>query len=110
MNTFLKESMPVSFAKLALDPNNPRIAPQSRPGYDDPAPIFDDTIQSALTKRNRRERSWSRRSRRENPASGLGSDGTNTRVGAQQKERPLHRRRGESPDGCLAANPSPTRS
>jgi hypothetical protein len=33
---------------IALDPNNPRIAPKPAPGYDKPELIFDDAIQEAL--------------------------------------------------------------
>jgi hypothetical protein len=41
----------VPFENLYLDPNNPRISPLDRPGYDDPTKIFDDTIQSKLYER-----------------------------------------------------------
>lgn len=34
--------------KIALDPNNPRIAPKPAPGYDDPSVIFDEDIQARL--------------------------------------------------------------
>lgn len=34
--------------KIALDPNNPRIAPKPAPGYEDPASIFNDELQARL--------------------------------------------------------------
>ena len=34
--------------KIALDPNNPRIAPKPAPGYADPASIFDPALQARL--------------------------------------------------------------
>ena len=45
---YLKDPLPVPFDRLYLDPNNPRIAPDERPGYDDPAILFDDKRQEAL--------------------------------------------------------------
>lgn len=41
----------VAFDKLFLDPNNPRIAPEDPPGYDDPDAIFEDELQADLEKR-----------------------------------------------------------
>lgn len=47
----LKNAKEVSFDSLHLDPNNPRIAPESPPGYDDDAALFDDELQLTLEKR-----------------------------------------------------------
>jgi hypothetical protein len=38
----------VPFSKIFLDPNNPRIASEDRPGYQDPKKIFNDEIQAEL--------------------------------------------------------------
>src|SRR5262249_2528799 len=38
----------VRFDRIYLDPNNPRIAPDERPGYEDPAVLFDDAHQGEL--------------------------------------------------------------
>lgn len=43
--------MSVDFAKIHLDPNNPRIAPDHGARYDDPDAIFDDELQKTLTRR-----------------------------------------------------------
>lgn len=40
----------VPFDRLNLDPNNPRNAPERRPGYEDPKQIFDEAIQQELDK------------------------------------------------------------
>lgn len=45
------DSKLVPFNKLFLDPNNPRIAPEDAPGYEDPRAIFDDELQAKLEKR-----------------------------------------------------------
>src|SRR5690242_15184104 len=45
---YLKKPIEVPFERLYLDPNNPRIAPDARPGYDDPSVLFDDKRQEAL--------------------------------------------------------------
>lgn len=41
----------VPFDSLYLDPNNPRIAPEDPPGYDDPARIADPAMQTRLEER-----------------------------------------------------------
>jgi len=53
METFLKDSIKVPFDKIFLDPNNPRFGtpPNERPGYDNPAQIFEATVQAELEKR-----------------------------------------------------------
>ncbi len=38
----------IRFEDMFVDPNNPRIAPESPPGYDDPARLFERTAQAAL--------------------------------------------------------------
>jgi len=38
----------VPFEELYFDPNNPRLAPQSPPGYDDPDGLFSDEVQKSL--------------------------------------------------------------
>lgn len=43
-----KDVVDVPFDNLYLDPNNPRIAPEPPPGYDDPDKIIKDPIQAAL--------------------------------------------------------------
>src|SRR5262245_36974316 len=43
----------VSFDRLFLDPNNPRLAPVEKPGYHDPARLFDERLQSQLEGRMR---------------------------------------------------------
>ncbi|MFC5496292.1 hypothetical protein ACFPOE_01980 [Caenimonas terrae] len=49
----LMEQKPVPFEKLFLDPNNPRIAQEHPPGYDDPTGLFDIEHQAHLEKRVR---------------------------------------------------------
>jgi hypothetical protein len=53
MKHYLKDPIKVPFTKIFLDPNNPRIAPSEgdRPGYDDPAQIFDKEVQIHLEQR-----------------------------------------------------------
>lgn len=51
MTRYLKDPIPVPFSRIFLDPNNPRIAPSERPGYDDPARIFDKEVQADLERR-----------------------------------------------------------
>ncbi len=46
---FAAKSVP--FDRLFLDPNNPRIAPEDPPGYDDAGAIFDADLQVHLEKR-----------------------------------------------------------
>lgn len=38
----------LALADIALDPNNPRIAPKPAPGYGDPSKIFDEQVQDDL--------------------------------------------------------------
>ncbi|PPJ44421.1 hypothetical protein C0075_26755, partial [Rhizobium sp. KAs_5_22] len=42
----LPETVP--FERLYLDPNNPRIAPDPAPGYDDATKLFDPVVQRDL--------------------------------------------------------------
>jgi hypothetical protein len=53
MKHYLKDPIKIQFTKIFLDPNNPRIAPSEgeRPGYDEPARIFDKEVQTNLEKR-----------------------------------------------------------
>lgn len=51
MHKDLNRAIHVPFAKVYLDPNNPRVAPEERPGYDNPSHIFDDAIQDQLNGR-----------------------------------------------------------
>src|SRR5690349_8196683 len=48
MHKYLEHSTDVPFAKLFLDPNNPRTAPEDRPGYEDADELFSDDVQNAL--------------------------------------------------------------
>lgn len=48
MRDDLKSPITVPFDKLFLDPNNPRIAADDRPGYESPDQIFDAEIQEKL--------------------------------------------------------------
>lgn len=45
------KSVDIPFDQIYLDPNNPRIAPETPPGYDDPAKITQPEIQTALAER-----------------------------------------------------------
>jgi hypothetical protein len=49
----LLNSQLVPFDSLYLDPNNPRIAPEEPPGYEDPNAIFDTELQTELEARVR---------------------------------------------------------
>ena len=51
MHKYLNKSTDVPFSKIYLDPNNPRTAPEERPGYEDPALLFPDSVQTPLTER-----------------------------------------------------------
>jgi hypothetical protein len=51
MYTDLNETIKVTFNNLFLDPNNPRMSPQERPGYEDPETLFFDSVQEYLYKR-----------------------------------------------------------
>lgn len=53
MSIDLKPPVRVSLDRLYLDPNNPRLAAEERPGYDKPARIFDQTLQEPLETRLR---------------------------------------------------------
>ncbi len=46
--TELGAPVPVPLESIYLDPNNPRIAPEPAPGYDDPDLIFGDDLQGDL--------------------------------------------------------------
>src|SRR5262245_46658734 len=48
MESFLKKSIEVAFDSLYLDPNNPRLARDDKPGYDDPEQLFDDQLQKEI--------------------------------------------------------------
>jgi hypothetical protein len=49
MERFLKRAIDVSFDDLYLDPNNPRLAKDEAPGYDDHVALFDKANQEILT-------------------------------------------------------------
>jgi hypothetical protein len=51
MKTDLGKPLSVPFENIALDPNNPRVAPEDRPGYEKPDRIFASAVQQALTTR-----------------------------------------------------------
>lgn len=53
--TDLKKPISAKFADLYLDPNNPRIAPEARPGYENQALIFAPEVQAALEQRMQHE-------------------------------------------------------
>jgi hypothetical protein len=53
MSIDLKSPMKVSLDRLYLDPNNPRLAADVRPGYEKPALIFDEGVQERLESRLR---------------------------------------------------------
>jgi len=48
MHKYLEKYTEIPFAKLYLDPNNPRTAPEDRPGYDDPELLFSDAAQNSV--------------------------------------------------------------
>ena len=48
MHKDIKEQIKVPFSKIFLDPNNPRISPDDRPGYEHPDFLFTDEVQSKL--------------------------------------------------------------
>ncbi len=48
MPTFLREQITVPFDSLYLDPNNPRLAMDDPPGYEDPTRLFDPDLQKRL--------------------------------------------------------------
>jgi hypothetical protein len=45
MDTYLRPAIEVPFDSLYLDPNNPRLAPDNPPGYDEPDKLFDLELQ-----------------------------------------------------------------
>lgn len=47
----LGKPMTVPFTRICLDPNNPRIAPDNGPRYEDPDVIFNDELQKSLATR-----------------------------------------------------------
>lgn len=49
----LQDAKLVSFDKIYLDPNNPRIAPENPPGYSDPEALFAPNLQGDLERRVR---------------------------------------------------------
>ncbi len=49
----LQDAKLVSFDKIYLDPNNPRIAPENPPGYSDPEALFAPNLQEDLERRVR---------------------------------------------------------
>lgn len=49
MHKDLKQEIRIPFDNIYLDPNNPRIAPDDRPGYDDASRILDKAVQQKLT-------------------------------------------------------------
>jgi hypothetical protein len=49
----LQNAKEVSFDKIYLDPNNPRIAPENAPGYSDPEALFAPNLQGDLERRVR---------------------------------------------------------
>ncbi len=51
MHKDLNDAISVPFDSVFLDPNNPRVAPEERPGYEDPKLIFDAEVQSGLNGR-----------------------------------------------------------
>ncbi len=44
----LNGTIKVAFDNLFLDPNNPRMSPQERPGYEDSKTLFSDSVQEYL--------------------------------------------------------------
>src|SRR4051812_36428437 len=51
MEKFLEKQISVPFNSLFLDPNNPRLALEDAPGYDDPKHLFDPELQQKLVDR-----------------------------------------------------------
>jgi hypothetical protein len=48
VESFLKDPIKVPFDALYLDPNNPRLARENQPGYEDPKPLVDPALQLEL--------------------------------------------------------------
>lgn len=51
--TDLRKATAIPFDQIFLDPNNPRIAPESPPGYENPDKLFDPALQGPLETRVR---------------------------------------------------------
>jgi hypothetical protein len=51
MHEYLNKPTDVPFNRIFLDPNNPRTAPEDRPGYEDPDGIFAASVQEPLEER-----------------------------------------------------------
>ena len=51
MDTHLQDHDPIPLQDLYLDVNNPRLAPEDPPGYEDAAALFDPTVQEELERR-----------------------------------------------------------
>jgi hypothetical protein len=51
VDTYLRPAIEVPFDSLYLDPNNPRLAPDNPPGYDEPDKLFDLELQEFLERR-----------------------------------------------------------
>jgi len=51
METYLRPAIDVPFESLYLDPNNPRLAPDDPPGYENVDKLFDQELQKFLHKR-----------------------------------------------------------
>jgi hypothetical protein len=51
METYLRPAIDVPFESLYFDPNNPRLAPDDPPGYEDVEKLFDPDLQDFLGKR-----------------------------------------------------------
>src|SRR5947209_2665435 len=51
MENFLKKPLVVPFETLYLDPNNPRLALEDPPSYENPKKLFDADLQTMLEKR-----------------------------------------------------------
>lgn len=51
MHEYLNKPSDVAFSRIFLDPNNPRTAPEDRPGYEDPDAIFPYSVQEPLENR-----------------------------------------------------------
>lgn len=51
MDTYLRPAIDVPFDSLYLDPNNPRLAPDDPPGYEEPDKLFDPELQKFLEQR-----------------------------------------------------------
>ena len=50
MENFLKKPLVVPFETLYLDPNNPRLALEDPPSYENPKKLFDADLQTIVAK------------------------------------------------------------